>query len=171
MLKKSLEKAMNEQIVAELYSSYLYLSMASYFQSKNLDGMANWMRVQVQEELSHGMKFYDYIIERGGRVKLGAIEQPENEWASPLAVFEAAYAHELLVTSRINALVDLAAKEKDHASANFLEWFVNEQVEEEASADAIVQKLRMFADAPQVLYMLDKELTTRVFTPPAAAGA
>ena len=171
MLNKKMEAAMNDQIVAELFSSYLYLSMSAHFAATGLDGMANWMRVQAQEEVVHGMKFYDFIIERGGRVTLGAIDQPDNEWSSPLAIFEAAYDHELKVTARINALVDLAAEEKDHASSIFLEWFVNEQVEEEASADAVVQKLRMFAEAPQALYMLDKELGARVFVPPATQGA
>ncbi len=170
MLNKNVEKAMNDQIVAELFSSYLYLSMAAYLQSKSLEGMASWMRVQAQEEVVHAMKFYDYIIERGGQVRLGAIDQPEHDWASPLAVFEAGYAHELKVTARINALVDVAAENKDHASSIFLEWYVNEQVEEEASADAVVQKLRMFAESPQALYLLDKELGARAFTPPAASA-
>jgi len=171
MIKKKVEKALNSQVNAELFSAYLYLSMNSYFQSVNLPGAANWMRIQAQEEMLHAMKFYDYIVERGGRATLAAIEAPETKWDSPLAVFEAAYAHELKVTDLINKLVDLAIAESDHATNNMLQWFVAEQVEEEASADAIVQKLRMVKDSPNGLFMVDKELAARVFTPPAAAAA
>jgi len=170
MISKKMEKALNAQINAELYSAYLYLSMESYFQSLNLNGFANWMRVQTQEEVSHAMKIYDFINERGGRALLKGIEGPPTEWKSPLAVFEASYAHEQKVTGLINDLVDLAIKEKDHATNSFLQWFVNEQVEEEASADAIVQQLKMMEKAPGGLFMLDRELGQRVFTPPAAEG-
>ncbi len=170
MISKKIEKALNAQVNAELYSAYLYLSMESYFQSLNLNGFANWMRVQTQEEVSHGMKIYDFINERGGRALLKGIEGPQTEWKSPLAVFEDAYAHEQKVTGLINDLVDLAIKEKDHATNSFLQWFVNEQVEEEASADAIVQQLKMMEKAPGGMFMLDRELGQRVFTPPAATG-
>jgi ferritin len=170
MISKKIEEALNGQVNAELYSAYLYLSMESYFKSLNLDGFANWMRVQTQEEIMHAMKIYDFIDERGGRVTLKAIEGPPTQWESPLAVFEAAYAHEQKVTGLINGLVDLAIKEKDHATNTFLQWFVNEQVEEEASADAIVQQLKMMEDAPGGLFMLDRELAQRVFTPPPAEG-
>ncbi|MBN2316021.1 MAG: ferritin [Sedimentisphaerales bacterium] len=170
MISKKIEKALNAQVNAELYSAYLYLSMESYFQSLNLNGFANWMRVQTQEEVSHAMKIYDFINERGGRTLLKGIEGPPTEWKSPLDVFEAAYAHEQKVTGLINDLVDLAIKEKDHATNNFLQWFVNEQVEEEASADAIVQQLKMMKKAPGGMFMLDRELGRRVFTPPAATG-
>jgi ferritin len=128
------------------------------------------MRVQTQEEVSHAMKIYDFVNERGGRVLLQAIEGPPTKWKSPLAVFEDAYAHEQKVTGLINNLVDLAIKEKDHATNSFLQWFVNEQVEEEASADEIVQQLKMMEDAPGGMFMLDRELGQRVFTPPAAEG-
>jgi len=170
MISKKIEKALNAQVNAELYSAYLYLSMESYFQSLNLSGFANWMRVQTQEEVSHAMKIYDFVNERGGRALLKGIEGPRTEWKSPLAAFEAAYAHEQKVTGLINDLVDLAIKEKDHATNNFLQWFVNEQVEEEASADAIVQQLKMMEKAPGGMFMLDRELGRRVFTPPASTG-
>jgi ferritin len=170
MINKKMEKALNAQVNAELYSAYLYLSMESYFKSLNLNGFANWMRVQTQEEVTHATKIYDFLNERGGRALLKAIEGPPTTWDSPLATFEAAYAHEQKVTSLINDLVDLAIKEKDHATNNFLQWFVNEQVEEEASADAIVQQLKIMADAPGGIFMLDRELAQRVFTPPTATA-
>ena len=170
MISKKMEEALNNQVNAELYSAYLYLSMESYFKSENLNGFANWMRVQTQEEVSHAMKIYDFINERGGRVTLKTIEGPQTEWDSALAVFKAAYAHEQKVTGLINDLVDLAITEKDHATNSFLQWFVNEQVEEEASADEIVQQLKMMESAPGGMFMLDRELGQRVFTPPATEG-
>jgi len=170
MISKKMEEALNEQVNAELYSAYLYLSMESYFKSLNLNGFANWMRMQTQEEVVHAMKIYDFVNERGGRVALKAIEGPQTEWDSPLAVFEAVYAHEQKVTSLINDLVDLALKEKDHATNSFLQWFVNEQVEEESSADEVVQQLKMMENAPGGMFMLDRELGQRVFTPPATEG-
>jgi ferritin len=170
MISKKMEEALNEQVNAELYSAYLYLSMESYFKSLNLNGFANWMRVQTQEEVAHAMKIYDFINERGGRVTLKAIEGPQTEWDSPLAVFEAVYVHEQKVTGLINDLVDLAIKEKDHATNTFLQWFVNEQVEEEYSADEVVQQLKMMENAPGGMFMLDRELGQRIFTPPAAEG-
>jgi len=170
MISKKMEEALNAQVNAELYSAYLYLSMESYFKSLNLNGFANWMRVQTQEEVSHAMKIYDFINERGGRALLKGIDGPPTEWNSPLAVFEAAYAHEQKVTGLINDLVDLAIKERDHATNSFLQWFVNEQVEEEASADAIVQQLKMMEKAPGGMFMLDRELGQRVFTPPTTGA-
>ncbi len=167
MIKKSIEKALNNQINAELYSSYLYLSMSSYFQSVNLPGFANWMRIQALEELVHADKLYNFVIERGGRVILAAIDAPPEDWKSPLNTFEAAYRHEQKVTSLINDLVDLAIKENDHATNIFLQWFVTEQVEEEASADEVVQKLKLTGGQGNSLFMLDKELSQRVFTLPA----
>ena len=171
MISKKTEEALNQQVNAELYSAYLYLSMESYFKSENLNGFANWMRVQTQEEVAHATKIYDFINERGGRVTLKAIEGPQTEWDSALAVFKATYEHEQKVTGLINDLVDLAIKEKDHATNSFLQWFVNEQVEEESSADAIVQQLKMMENAPGGMFMLDRELGQRVFTPPATEGA
>lgn len=170
MIGKKMEKALNDQVNAELYSAYLYLSMEAYFKSLNMNGFANWMRVQTQEEVTHATMMYDFINERGGRVTLKAIDGPPTKWDSPLAVFKNVYEHEQKVTGLINNLVDLAIKEKDHATNAFLQWFVNEQVEEEASADAIVQQLKMMKDAPGGIFMLDKELGQRVFTPPATAG-
>jgi ferritin len=169
MLNKKIEESLNKQLNAELYSAYLYLSMAAYFESVNLAGSANWMRVQAQEEQFHAMKFYDYIIERGGRVILRPLEAPPSEWDSPLAVFEATLKHEQKVTGLINDLVYLAREEKDNASKIFLQWFVNEQVEEEKGADDMVKKLKLTANAPGGMYMLDNELGGRVFVPPAAA--
>ena len=170
MIGKKMEKALNEQVNAEMYSAYLYLSMESYFKSLNLNGFANWMRVQTQEEMVHAMKIYDFIVERGGRVLLKVIEGPQTEWNSPLAAFEAVSTHEQKVTGLINDLVDLAIREKDHATNSFLQWFVNEQVEEESSADQMVQQLKMMENAPGGMFMLDRELGQRVFTAPASQG-
>lgn len=167
MLTEKMESALNVQHNAELYSGYLYLSMSAYFQSINLDGFANWMRVQAQEELVHAMKFYDFINGREGRVTLTGIEGPPTEWDSPLAVFEAAYAHEQKVSGLINDLVDLALEERDHATQIFLQWFVTEQVEEEDSANQVIQEIKLMGDASGGLFMLDRELGQRVFTPPA----
>ena len=155
---------------AELYSSYLYLSMSAYFQSISLPGFANWMRIQAEEELVHAMKFYDFINEHGGRVMLQPVEGPPTEWSLPLDVFENTYKHEQKVTGLINDLVNLAVQEGDHATNIFLQWFVTEQVEEEASADEVVQKLKLMGDAKGGLFMLDREMGQRVFTPPAASA-
>ncbi|MFC1651193.1 ferritin [Candidatus Latescibacterota bacterium] len=167
MLGKKMEKALNDQVNAELYSSYLYLSMEAYFQSLSLKGFSNWMRCQAQEELFHAMKMYDHIIERGGKVSLAAIEGPQVEWDSTLAVFEATLTHEIKVTGLINNLVDIAIEERDHASNTFLQWYVQEQVEEEASADDVIQQLKLMGDATNGLFLIDKELAARVFTMPA----
>ena len=170
MIDERMQEALNKQLNAEVYSAYLYLSMSAYFQSVNLGGFANWMRVQWQEELAHAMKFYDYVNERGGRVVLQAVEAPPLEWDSPLAAFEHVYEHEQKVTGMINKLVDLAVEARDHATNNFLQWFVSEQVEEEASADEVVQKLRLVGDDPSGLFMIDQELGQRVFVAPAATA-
>ncbi len=170
MLNEKLQEALNDQLNAELYSSYLYLSMAAYFHSINLGGFANWMRIQTQEELIHVMKFFDYVNERGGRVDLRVVEGPPTEWKSPLAAFEHALKHEQMVSGRINDLVDMAIDERDHATNGFLQWFVTEQVEEEASVDGVVQKLKLVGDAGGGLFMLDQELGLRVFVAPAGSG-
>ncbi|MFW6154588.1 MAG: ferritin [Planctomycetota bacterium] len=170
-LDKKMQTALNDQINAEMYSAYLYMAMAADFEANNLPGFGTWMMVQAQEEMTHARKIYDYINERGGRVTLKIIDQPPSEWETPLAAFQAAYEHEQLVTSKIHALVDTATSLKDHPTVNFLQWFVAEQVEEEASADEIVQQLTLMAEAPGALFMLDRELGRRVFTPPAAEGA
>ena len=170
MLSKKMEKALNDQVQAEMYSAYLYLSMEAYFRSINLMGFANWMRVQTQEELVHAVKFYDFINERGGRVTLQAIDAPPSHWESPLDAFEAAYGHEQKVTARINALVDVAIAERDHATNNFLQWFVSEQVEEEDNTSGVVEKIKLVGEAQGGLFMVDQELGQRVFTPPPPAG-
>lgn len=170
-MKEKMLVAFNKQINAEMYSAYLYLSMEAYFQSINLPGFAAWMRVQTQEEMMHAMKFYDFVFERGGKVTLEAIDKPPLTWDSPLAAFKEVLKHEQHVTSLINDLVDLAIKEKDHASNIFLQWFVTEQVEEEASADAVIQRLKLAKDNASGLFMIDTELSKRVFTMPAADAA
>jgi len=169
MIDQRMQEALNKQLNAELYSAYLYLSMSAHFQSVNLAGFANWMRVQAQEELAHALKFYDYVNERGGRVVLQPVEAPPSAWDSPLALFEHVYQHEQKVTGMINKLVDLAVEIRDHATNNVLQWFVAEQVEEEASADEVVQKLKLVGDDPSALFMIDRELAQRVFVAPAAA--
>jgi len=167
MLNKKIEAAFNEQINAEMYSAYLYLSMGAYFDSAGMAGFASWMRVQAQEEMVHAMKFFDHVNERGGRVTLKAIEGPQTEWDSAAAVFKHVYKHEQKVTGLINGLVDLAIEEKDHASRSFLQWFVDEQVEEEDSASAVLDRLKLIGDSGNGLFMMDRELGQRVFTPPA----
>ena len=167
MIGKKIETALNQQINAELYSAYLYLSMNSFFLSINLVGFANWMRIQALEEMTHADKFYRYINERGGRVTLMPIEEPPGQWSSPLAAFEDVYEHEQKVTAMIYSLVDLANEERDHATGSMLHWFVDEQVEEEANADGIVQQLKLIGDNTGGLFLLDRELGARIFTPPA----
>ncbi len=166
MLSDTMNKALNGQVNAEFYSAYLYLSMSNYFKRVNLPGFAKWMEVQTLEELTHAMKFYNFINERGKKVTLKGIDGPPTEWDSPLAVFENAYQHEIKVTGLINNLVDLAIEEKDHATNNFLQWFVSEQVEEEASANEVIQKLSLAKDNQGALFMLDQELGQRMFTIP-----
>jgi ferritin len=170
MIKAKMQSALNVQIHREIYSAYLYMAMEAYFESVNLRGCAHWMRVQAQEELVHVTKFFAFIVDRGGRITLPAIDAPPVEWASPLNVFEEAYAHEGKVTGWINDLVSLSVREEDHATHSFLQWFVSEQVEEEASADGVVKKLKLMGDAPGGLFMIDRELAARVFTPPPATG-
>jgi ferritin len=156
-------RALNQQLNRELYSGYLYLSMAAYFESLGLRGFANWMKVQSQEELMHAMKFFDYIARRGGRVELFEIEEPPKSWSSPLNAFEYGLEHERKVTQFISDLVELAIAEKDHSTFNMLQWFVKEQVEEEESFDEIVEKLRMAKDNNMILLMIDRELGERKF--------
>ena len=170
MLSKKMEDALNEQVKWELWSAYLYLSMASYFEDKGLMGFSNWMKVQEQEEKFHAMKFYGYTFERGGRIRLQTLEAPENDWETPLAAFKAVLKHENGVTMRINNLMDLAIEEKDHATASYLKWFIDEQVEEEANVQDVINKLKLVEGNPSALYMLDKELAVRVFVPPVTAA-
>ena len=171
MLKEKMNVALCDQINAELYSSYLYLSMSAYFETVNLRGAASWMRAQAQEELLHVGKFFDYITDRGGKVNLGAVEAPQAEWDSPLAAFQHAYEHEQLVTELVNKLVDLAAELSDRATYQMLQWFVAEQVEEEATVDAVVSHLKLVGGEGHGLYLVDRELATRTFVIPPAGGA
>jgi len=171
MLNSKIQEAFNKQINAELFSSYMYLSMAAYFESQSMSGMANWMRAQAQEEVVHAMKFFDFINDRNGRVELTAIDGPPVQWESPLQVFEHAYAHECKVSAMIHDLVSLSEAEKDPAAHTFLQWFVTEQVEEEASAQAMVDKLRLVGGNGAGLYMVDTAAGQRVFTPTTAADS
>ena len=165
MIGKRMQDAMNEQIKHELESAYLYLSMVAYFHSESLDGMAQWMTVQAQEELAHAMKFFNHIDERDGRVELKALSQPQKEWASPLEAFKAAHEHERFITGKINDLVKLAAEEGDHAASILLQWFVTEQVEEESSVHKVVELLKRIGDSGHGLIMADRELGTRTAGP------
>lgn len=167
MISEKLQQAINEQINAEIYSAYLYLSMRAYFDANDLPGFAQWMYVQALEEFTHTEKLYKYLNERGGVATMKAIEKPETSWTNALGVAEAVLAHEQHVTGLVNNLVNIAIEEKDHATTNFLQWFVEEQVEEEASVGEVVRKVKMLQDAPGGMFMLDKEMSARVFTPPA----
>jgi len=169
MLDEKMVDAINEQMNAEFYSAYLYLSMAAYFDNRDLSGFSNWMRVQAQEELTHAIKFYDYLVTRGARVTVTQIKTPPAEWDSPRAVFEHVYQHEQNVTGLINNLVDLAISLSDHATNNFLQWYVAEQVEEEESSNGVLQKVILAGRSTSGLYLLDQELGQRVFTPPATS--
>jgi len=172
MISKKIEDAINKQINAETYSSSLYYAMSAYFESLSLKGFAKWLRIQALEELTHVHKFFAYLNDRGGRVALSAVEAPKNEWASPLEAFEDVYKHECHVTGLINKLMDLAQSESDHATQNFLQWFIAEQVEEEASADEAVQQLKLVDRTEGGLFLLDQEMSKRAFTlPPFLAGA
>ena len=157
MLDKKMEKALNDQLNAEMASGYLYLSMATYFEDKDLPGFGNALRVHAQEELDHAMKFYDYILHKGGSVVLQALDTPKREWKNTVEVYEEILEHEELVTSLIHDLVDLSIKIKDHATNQFLLWFVEEQVEEEELAHEDLRKVKMALESPQLLYLLDKE--------------
>jgi len=171
MLGPRLEKALNDQLNYELFSAYVYAAMSAWFEAVDMPGFSSWMQVQVREEMVHVQKFFTFIGERDGRVRLAQIDEPPFEWDSPLAAFQNAYEHECGVSSRIHAIVDLAREERDHAVENFLQWFVTEQVEEEASTKAIVQQLKFLGDDRSALFMVDRELGQRVFTPPAGQGA
>jgi ferritin len=169
MLSKKMETAFNDQIAAEFYSAHLYLAMAAYLADSDLPGFANWMRIQYQEEVFHGMKMFDFVIERDGRALVKSWEEPQAQWKDPIDVFTEVYKHEQKVTSLIHNLVDIALEEKDHATYSFLQWFVDEQVEEEAAAKGILQQLKMLGDSKSGLFQVDRELGSRVFTPPTTA--
>ncbi len=161
VIKEKVQKAVNKQINAELYSSYLYLSMAAYFESISLRGFAHWMKAQAEEERGHAMKLYEYIIDRNGVVTLAGIDGPRTEWKSPLAAFSEAYAHEVKVTSMINDILSLAREEGDYATEEMLDWFVNEQMDEEANPKLIIDKLKIIKDSGDGLLRLDSELGER----------
>ena len=169
MIKEVIQNAINTQIAREIYSSNLYLSMAGYYTTKNLHGFANWMRIQAEEEMTHALKFFDYLLDRGGKPVLAAIAAPPSEWTNPVKVFEDAYHHEQLVTSWIHELADLAITERDHATSSMLKWFIDEQVEEEATTGEIYDRLVMVGDNPTALFFLDNELKARKAAPAADA--
>ena len=166
MISQKLQDAYNQQINRELFSEYLYLSMAAYFNSAGLKGFENFFLIQVREERLHAMKMYQFVNDRGGRVYLKALEAPETEFKNALETFEKAYGHEKLVSRLINDLMDLAIRENDHAAKSHLNWFVEEQVEEESTMETIVNKLKLIGGEGHGLLMLDNELAQRVFTPP-----
>lgn len=169
MLNKKLEEALNAQINAEFWSAYLYLSMSSDMSDKGMAGLANWFAIQFKEEQDHAMKFFNYVIARGGKVTLKPIEKVDTEWKSPLAAFEQTLQHEEKVTALINDLYALAEQEKDYATQSMLKWFIDEQVEEEENAKAIIDTLKLIGDNGYGLYQLDKELAARVYTPIATS--
>ena len=162
MVSSKVQQALNKQLNAEFYSSYLYLSMSAYFESNDLQGFAKWFRLQAQEEYSHAMKIFDYLNHISGKITLSKIEDPKTKWNSFLSVFQDTSGHEKEITKAINDLVDLAISEKDHATANFLQWFVSEQIEEEATAQQNVKKMEMIGDSKSGLYMLNREFGSRV---------
>lgn len=164
MLKEKMLKALNEQINAEQYSAFLYLSMSAWFEDKGLPGFGNWMYVQYQEELTHSNKFFTYVNDRSGKVELKTIEQVPTEFESVIDVVEKTLEHEQKVTGLINKLVDIAVEERDHATQSFLQWFVDEQVEEEANVEELLDSLRLTKGEGNGLFMLDRELSQRSFT-------
>lgn len=170
-LNKNVQDVLNKQINAEFWSAYLYLSMANYFEDKGMPGFANWMQVQFQEETAHAMKILNFVNERSGRVYLEPIAEVQTEWDGVLDIFEETYKHECLVTSLINNCVDVAMAERDHATVNFLQWFVDEQVEEEANVSEILDQLKMINCEGHGLFMIDKDLKNRVFVDPNQAPA
>lgn len=171
MISTKMAEALNQQLNNELFSAYLYLSMSAYSTYLGLTGFANWFRVQYQEETAHAMKFYHYLLDQGEQVHLKAIAQPAAEFTSPLEMFEKTLQHEQFITKCINDLVDLAMAEKDHATSIFLQWFVTEQIEEEGNDNEIIAKLKLVGNAGNGLFMLDKELAARAFTPPTGTEA
>lgn len=169
MINKKLEAAINDQINFELYSAYIYLAMSAWCKDQNYNGFAHWMEVQAREESFHAMKLFNFIFDRGGKVNLTAIKQPEGSWKSPLDVFKHSHEHEQIVTSRFSDLTDLAMKEHDHVTTVLLQWFINEQIEEEATVRNIVDQLKMMGDSRDSIFMLDRELNTRQVSPLVAA--
>lgn len=161
MLTKRMETELNKQINAEYWSAYLYLSMSAFAEDKGFPGVANWMRIQYEEEITHALKFFDYVVDRGGKITLMPIAEVPNKWKDVLEIFEETLKHEQHVTSLINNLMDVAIEEKDHATKSFLQWYVDEQVEEEASVNEILDQLRMVQGQGNGLYMIDREMKNR----------
>lgn len=164
-MNKKMEKALMKQINEEMFSAYLYLQMSAYFESIGLKGFANWMMVQYKEETDHAMKIYRYLLSRGCEIELFEIVKPQNKWESPLHSFEETLKHEQHITKCINDLVDIAEEVKDRATYNFLQWYIDEQVEEEENDREIIDKLKLIGDSKNALFMIDKELATRQYTP------
>ena len=171
MLSDTILNRLNDQLNKESYSAYLYYSMSAYFETVNLKGFAHWMLIQAQEEITHTQRLFMYINDKSARVKLGAVDEPPHEWDSPLACLENAYEHECMISQRINDCVTLALGENDHATNAMLQWFVNEQVEEEANADDLVQKLKLIGDNSSGLFLIDAELSKRTFQPTLPGNA
>ncbi len=170
MISAKMAEALNGQLNKELYSAYLYLGMSAWSESKGLKGFANWFYVQYQEETFHAMKFYNYILDQGCNINLMSIDKPETNFASTLEIFEKTLEHEQFITKSIYNLVDLALEERDHATNAFLQWFVNEQVEEESSVSEIIDKLKLVDDKGNGIFMIDKELSGRTFVPDTASA-
>jgi ferritin len=170
-MNAKVERALNEQIHAEFFSFYLYLSVAAYFTTNHLDGFAHWMRIQAQEEFNHAMKLFDYLNERGGKVELLPLDGPVSEWPSASAAVEAVLNHERAISQRINTLVDLATAENDHATTVLLHWYVSEQVEEEATSETLFHQVQMVESSPSGLLMIDRELAGRPAPVPVDAAA
>ena len=167
MISKKMTEALNEQINKEMYSAFLYMDMSAHCTYVGLNGFANWFMVQYQEEMSHAMKIYDYVNDQGEKVVLNAIEKPPGNFGTPLEMFEATLKHEQFITASIHGLVDLANEEKDYATQIFLQWFITEQIEEEANDNEMIAKLKLVGKDGNGLFMIDKELEARVFNPPA----
>ena len=167
MISEKMQNALNNQINEELFSAYLYYAMSAYFHDINLNGFAQWMKAQATEEMAHVVRFYNHIIDRDGRVEFMAIKGPQKEWESPLAAFQAAYDHECYITGKIHELVSISKEEKDRAADTMLQWFVEEQVEEEATAKEVVDQLRLMGDSGSVMFMLDREMKQRQVAMPA----
>jgi ferritin len=165
MLNKTVQYAINQQIKHEFYSAYLYLSMSAYYETLNLPGFAHWMRLQHQEELTHAMKFFDFVNDREGSVELQAIEQPPSEFQSPLDIFQQSLEHERKISGMIHRLYELAVREKDYPTQALLQWFITEQVEEEKNASQVVEQLKMTGGDTTALLMLDRELAARTTAP------
>ncbi|MDD4921706.1 MAG: ferritin [Bacteroidales bacterium] len=170
-INEKVQSVLNKQVNAEFWSAYMYLSMSAWFEEKGLKGFANWMRVQFQEETAHALKIYDFVLERQGTMQLTPIEAVPTKWSGVLNVMEETYKHECKVTAMIYNCLDVAEAEKDRATVSMLQWYVDEQIEEETNVDDIINQLKLIGDDGQAIYLLDKELATRVFVDPTLPKA